>query len=46
MFDNMRDWVQSPFNEQMDLLHWTLFIIVVVSVVILWNDVLNSFIPE
>lgn len=41
MFANVQAWVMQPFKEQMDLFHWVLFIIVIMSIVYLWNDVLT-----
>lgn len=41
MFANVQAWVMQPFNEQMDLLHWVFFIIIVMSIIYLWNDVLR-----
>jgi hypothetical protein len=41
MLDSLANWVAHPFNEQMDLLHWVLFIVVIMAVIYLWNDVLK-----
>ncbi len=41
MLNGIQSWVMQPFSEQMDLLHWFFFIIVVMSIIYLWNDVLR-----
>lgn len=35
-------WVAQPFKQQMDLIHWALFVVLVVTIAYLWvNGVLK-----
>ena len=44
--EQINAWVKQPFSEQMDLLHWGLFILFIVAMVILWNDALKFITGE
>jgi len=43
---NVSAFIEQPFSEQMSLLHWILFIIVIASVAYLWNDVMRIIVSE
>ncbi len=41
MLEQVHTWIMQPFNQQMDLLHWVLFIIIILATIYLWNDVIR-----
>ena len=42
MYSSIMSWVKQPFSEQQDLLHWALFTILIVTIVVAWTRVLAT----
>jgi hypothetical protein len=41
MLNNVESWIAQPFNANMSLWSWALFILALMCIVYLWNDVLS-----
>jgi hypothetical protein len=41
MLTNIEAWIAQPFSTSMSLWGWALFLIVLITIVYLWNDVLS-----
>lgn len=41
-FKSFRDWAKRPFSEDQDLLHWVLFLGLVIIVSMGWRSVLKT----
>jgi hypothetical protein len=41
MLENVQSWIAQPFSSNMSLWGWALFIVVLITIVYLWNDVLS-----
>lgn len=38
----LKTWAKQPFNQEMDLMHWALFVGVIIVLAILWKMVLGD----
>ena len=41
MLDSVTSFINQPFSTEMNLWHWALFILVILVIIYLWNDVLK-----
>jgi hypothetical protein len=46
MLSNVASWAAQPFSEDMDVWKWAIFVVVIVTVAVLWLQILNHIIAE
>lgn len=46
MLDAVKTWAAQPFSEDMDVWKWMLFLVLGLTVAVLWLQILNHIIEE
>jgi len=46
LFDSIQEWISHPFDNDMDLVEWAAFTVVLVTIVYLWWRVLVGLYGE
>jgi len=46
MLSNVASWVSHPFSEDMSLWSWVLFLVVILTISVLWLQILHHITEE
>lgn len=41
VWDDFKTWAKQPFSTNMDLVHWGLFVGLLLALLIFWRQILN-----